>query len=420
MTRQYIGARYVPKFFSDEHGDPTWRDTIPYEALTIVTYLGNSYTSKKPVPIGKQITDTEYWVLTGNYVGQIEQYRQETAEVAETIASNQIFRSKYAIFIGDSYTGAASLGEHIGERYSTQVCSRLGLIEKNYAVGGCGYITGTDNYSVQLERALTELSSDEDRKAVKYVFVMGSRNDHEAQHSALFTACRDLYRSINTNFPNAKLVVAPMLWDYHYLMDEAVKNIEIINNALVYAKNLIYIENSYTWFIGRLSEVLYQNGANVHWTVFGHYRAADLVINAINGGEAYKPLGLLNLTPNITNIKTISSQFRTKVIGDKIFAKGQFTVSTSDVTSGTTLFTITLNGEDINDCYLGEQNVTPYIKNIVNSDVVPQLHLVSSCTKTGDASSDYSYTINVISDGALSYGNTVSFTCEIPFAIPQI
>ena len=72
MTRQYIGARYVPKFFEDENGDPSWRDSIPYEALTIVMYLGNSYTSKKPVPIGVQIDNTEYWVLTGNYNAQVE------------------------------------------------------------------------------------------------------------------------------------------------------------------------------------------------------------------------------------------------------------------------------------------------------------------------------------------------------------
>ena len=46
MERQYIGARYVPKF-----ADPViWNKALSYEAMTIVTYLGNSFTSKKPVP----------------------------------------------------------------------------------------------------------------------------------------------------------------------------------------------------------------------------------------------------------------------------------------------------------------------------------------------------------------------------------
>ena len=47
-TRQYIGARYVPKFAT-----PTeWNNSLSYEGLTIVTHLGNSFTSKKPVPAG--------------------------------------------------------------------------------------------------------------------------------------------------------------------------------------------------------------------------------------------------------------------------------------------------------------------------------------------------------------------------------
>lgn len=71
MTRQYIGARYVPKFFSGVNGSNEWDNRVGYEPLTVVTYLGNSYTSKKPVPIGVDITDKDYWCLTGNYNAQI-------------------------------------------------------------------------------------------------------------------------------------------------------------------------------------------------------------------------------------------------------------------------------------------------------------------------------------------------------------
>lgn len=73
-TRQYIGARYVPKFAT-----PTeWNSALSYESLTIVTHLGNSFTSKKPVPAGVDIANTEYWANTGNYNAQVEEYRQQT------------------------------------------------------------------------------------------------------------------------------------------------------------------------------------------------------------------------------------------------------------------------------------------------------------------------------------------------------
>lgn len=76
---QYIGARYVPVF-----ADPyDWDDTREYEPLTIVYSNGNSYTSRQYVPKGIPLTDESYWVLTGNYNAQVEQYRKETKEVSD-------------------------------------------------------------------------------------------------------------------------------------------------------------------------------------------------------------------------------------------------------------------------------------------------------------------------------------------------
>ena len=80
-TTQYIGARYVPLF-----ADPAeWNSTRTYEPLTIVMNEGNSYTSKQYVPEGIDITDTNYWCLTGNYNAQIEQYRREVAQYRENV-----------------------------------------------------------------------------------------------------------------------------------------------------------------------------------------------------------------------------------------------------------------------------------------------------------------------------------------------
>lgn len=80
---QYIGARYVPLL-----ADPLeWDNIRAYEPLTIVTYEGDSYTSRQFVPVGMSITNNSYWAQTGNYSAQIEAYRQETARVSETLTS---------------------------------------------------------------------------------------------------------------------------------------------------------------------------------------------------------------------------------------------------------------------------------------------------------------------------------------------
>ena len=67
----YIGSRYVPIF------DGTWDNTKSYEALVIVEYGNNTYTSKKPVPAGTLPTNNTYWALTGNYNGQINNLQKQ-------------------------------------------------------------------------------------------------------------------------------------------------------------------------------------------------------------------------------------------------------------------------------------------------------------------------------------------------------
>jgi hypothetical protein len=82
---KYIGARYVPIFDSEA----SWKKTKPYEPLTIVSYQGDSYTSKTYVPTNIDITNTLYWAHTGNYNAQVEQYRQNVENVTVDL-NNQI------------------------------------------------------------------------------------------------------------------------------------------------------------------------------------------------------------------------------------------------------------------------------------------------------------------------------------------
>src|SRR5699024_7498301 len=71
----YVGHRYVPKIFGE------WDKQNEYEGLSIVTHQGASYTSKKRVPVGIDIFNEEFWVVTGNYNAQVEQYRQDVQRV---------------------------------------------------------------------------------------------------------------------------------------------------------------------------------------------------------------------------------------------------------------------------------------------------------------------------------------------------
>lgn len=65
---KYKGLRYVPVF-----ADPIeWNSANSYEALTVVLYEGNSYTSKQAVPVGVDIMNDTFWAKTFDFNAQLE------------------------------------------------------------------------------------------------------------------------------------------------------------------------------------------------------------------------------------------------------------------------------------------------------------------------------------------------------------
>lgn len=83
---QYIGARYVPKFYlnpDDQSND--WKSGVLYEALMIVTYNNDSYTSKKVVPddIGDPENNPEYWACTTKYTAALVALQNTVAEISD-------------------------------------------------------------------------------------------------------------------------------------------------------------------------------------------------------------------------------------------------------------------------------------------------------------------------------------------------
>ena len=81
MTRQYIGARYVPKFYINSvDGSAAWESNVVYEPLTYVTLAnGHMYISKKQVPatIGTPASNADYWLDVGSYNGFIDNLQQQ-------------------------------------------------------------------------------------------------------------------------------------------------------------------------------------------------------------------------------------------------------------------------------------------------------------------------------------------------------
>lgn len=88
-VREYVGARYVPKF--SDHNDGEWDNSYSYEALEIVKYGSDYYTSKIPVPVGVALSDQTYWVKTGDYNGAISSLDSRVTALENFDLSNDYF-----------------------------------------------------------------------------------------------------------------------------------------------------------------------------------------------------------------------------------------------------------------------------------------------------------------------------------------
>ena len=127
-VREYIGARYAPLF-----AEPiAWNNASEYEPLTIVLYGGDSYTSRQHVPVGIDIYNETYWVQTGNYNAQIQQYRSEvvgfTQGLEGEISARQAADAELAESIADETTARqaadASLAQDMLGHLSNETIAR--------------------------------------------------------------------------------------------------------------------------------------------------------------------------------------------------------------------------------------------------------------------------------------------------------
>lgn len=239
----YTGMRYVPVF-----ADPAeWSSANSYEPLEIVIHKGNSYTSKTFVPVGIDISDPQYWALTGNYNAQIEQYRQDVVGVKDQISTananisninTQIkdinaqideieteIRDGIYLCLGDSWVAEGTIANAIAKQ------KNLKLINK--AVSGASFTAFTSYVKTIAEEINEAVSAVSDASLVKLVTLVAGVNDvshhGEINQSAINSAATQALKSIRDNFPNAEIVFAAdapystdflSLSHYYYAVDQ--------------------------------------------------------------------------------------------------------------------------------------------------------------------------------------------------------
>lgn len=69
----YIGAKCVPSFYIGSGGSSEWTAGVPFEPLTVVTYNGTWFISKKQVPANAAAPQSgEYWAQIPGYITELD------------------------------------------------------------------------------------------------------------------------------------------------------------------------------------------------------------------------------------------------------------------------------------------------------------------------------------------------------------
>lgn len=284
INRQYVGARYVPKIMGE------WNKALQYEALSVVTYMGNSFTSKVPVPANVEITNDDYWVNTGNYNAQVAEYKEivekeiEDRKNADTKISdnltNEINNRKNAdkdniLWIGDSYS------ENYNHKLPNGVRNMINA--KNWyehSRGGAGFVGawGGIDFNGLIEEAKNEMT-DTQKEMIKYVYIVGGANDSSFTWDKIKPKVISTVANAKNSFPNAQVCFIFASSAYTEYVNLLTKSKNISNDNImpcIFAMPYYYLTGAF------------YNADNLHYTE----SATNYIISVISNlicGSSYIP-----------------------------------------------------------------------------------------------------------------------------------
>lgn len=272
--RQYIGARYVPKFLG------TYDPTQQYEALDVVDNgSGTSYIARDNVPAGTPLTDTTHWFIYGASSGAIVslQNRMDAAEndiddlenIVNDLFDIAVRDKRKMLLIADSYgdNPRATLF------WTTQIQS-IYTDARAKAHGGYGFMTfsipSPDYCFLGLLKEFKSELTDAECAEITDIVVCGGWNDawqvtqNGKSASDVLQPIRDFVDYANTNFPNAIPHIGFIGWqsndvtqadptteaDLNLIQDmyekTRYKNLHVLAGVSSIMKNTRYLDNSYS------------------------------------------------------------------------------------------------------------------------------------------------------------------------------
>ena len=198
----------------------------------------------------------------------------QNISVINTTLSNYQYNNGYMVTFGDSYADSTT-PQNTWPYWLHQYIPTLTL--KNYAVSGAGFNVDTRTFINQINNANTD--STLDKSKVKLAVLAGGRNDM-LNYSDAKTKIQECINRMITIFPNAQILIAPMLYDDGYVPAESREKLagltqgaELITNHTPNAETLKF---AYIWLKGEKNSV---GSDSIHPNQLGAQTIAKYIYN---------------------------------------------------------------------------------------------------------------------------------------------
>lgn len=186
------------------------------------------------------------------------------------------------VIFGDSQSAGFGLSTPETDRYTKILADKLGMIEKNYAVSGAGFTRGSTPFiQNQVVNAKHDDSFANDN--VGLVIIEGGVNDED--HSNIRTIFGNMLQDVSQTFPNAKIIVLPVVIGNRWHDANAATKREIATSIIDACNNnrnakTIVFEDVLSWF--QMSTSLAQSDG-LHLSESGHNLLARRIYSSLNG-----------------------------------------------------------------------------------------------------------------------------------------
>lgn len=182
----------------------------------------------------------------------ISKNTQDISAINTTI-SNYKYNSGYMVTFGDSYADSTT-PQNTWPYWLHQYIPTLTL--KNYAVSGAGFNVDTRTFITQINTANTDSTLDKNK--VKLAVLAGGRNDILNYNNAK-TKIQECVNKMITIFPNARIIIAPMLYDAGYIDANGREKLAGLTNGseaiTTHTPNAETLKFAYLWLKGETSSI---------------------------------------------------------------------------------------------------------------------------------------------------------------------